>query len=116
MTSRWTGFQSALGPRLEAFLAHKRALGCRFRNEESPLRLLDRFLIDQHIETIAGITPAVIDAFLRSRPRTVPQSYNHLLGVVARLFDWFGRTRDRRPISGARHATADHRVSSSIPV
>jgi site-specific recombinase XerD len=88
VTSRWTGFQSALGPRLEAFLAQKRALGCRFRNEESPLRLLDRFLVEQHIETNDDITPAVIDAFLASRPRASPHSYNQLLGIVTRLFDW----------------------------
>jgi site-specific recombinase XerD len=88
MTSRWTGFQSVLGTRLEAFLAQKRALGCRFRNEESPLRLLDRFLVAQHIETINDITAAVIDAFLASRPRASPHSYNQLLGIVTRLFDW----------------------------
>jgi hypothetical protein len=30
----------------------------------------------------------VIDAFLASRPRSRPRSYNHLLGVVRRLFAW----------------------------
>jgi site-specific recombinase XerD len=88
MTSRWTGFRSALGSQMEAFLAQKRALGCRFRNEESPLRLLDRFLVERHVATIDDVTPAVIDAFLASRPRAAPHSYNQLLGIVTRLFDW----------------------------
>jgi site-specific recombinase XerC len=34
------------------------------------------------------VTPAVIDAFLAWRPRSRPRSYNHLLGVLRRLFDW----------------------------
>jgi site-specific recombinase XerD len=73
---------------METFLAHKRALGCRFQNEESPLRLLDQFLVEQHVRTIDDITPAAINAFLASRPRASPHSYNQLLGIVRRLFDW----------------------------
>jgi site-specific recombinase XerD len=88
MKSRWIGFRSPFAAGIEAFLAHKRALGCRFRNEESPLRLLDQFLVEQHVGTIDDITPAAIDAFLASRPRAAPHSYNQLLGIVTRLFDW----------------------------
>jgi len=88
MTTRWTGFQSPLAGGIQTFLAHKRALGCRFRGEEMNLRLLDRFLIEQHIATLEDISPAVIDAFLASRPRADPHSYNHLRGTVARCFEW----------------------------
>jgi site-specific recombinase XerD len=88
MTARRTVFQSVLQPSIERFLAHKRALGCRFQNEESPLRLLDQFLVEQRVRTIEGITPAVIDAFLASRLRASAQSYNQLLGMVRRLFEW----------------------------
>ena len=88
MTTRWTGFQSPLAGGIEAFLAYKRALGCRFRGEEMNLRLFDRFLVEHSIATLEDISPAVIDAFLASRPRADPRSYNHLRGTVARCFEW----------------------------
>lgn len=106
MTSSWSGFQSVLASGIEAFLAAKRGLGCQFRVEELSLRLLDRFLVAQAIQTVEAITPAVVDAFLASRPRPAPRSYNHLRGTLGRLFAWlaahdrFGaspvRTRPRR--------------------
>jgi site-specific recombinase XerD len=88
MTTRWTGFQSPLAGGIETFLAYKRALGCRFRGEEMNLRLFDRFLVEHHIATLEDISPVVIDAFLASRPRADPRSYNHLRGTVARCFEW----------------------------
>ena len=88
MKSSWTGFQSPLAPRIDAFLAHKRALGCLFRVEDLSLRLFNRFLIARAITTLSAITPEVVDAFLVSRPRHAPRSYNHLRGTLARLFDW----------------------------
>ena len=88
MTSRWTGFRGPLKAGIEMFLAHKRALGYKVRSTESALRLLDCFLVQQHLETVEAITPAVIEAFLASRPRTSPHSFNQLLEIVARLFDW----------------------------
>ena len=36
MKSSWTGFHSVLAPGIDAFLAHKRALGCLFRVEGCP--------------------------------------------------------------------------------
>jgi integrase len=88
MKSSWTGFHSPLAPGIDAFLAHKRALGCLFRVEDLSLRLFDRFLIAQSITTLSAITPAVVDAFLVSRPRHAARSYDHLRGTLTRLFDW----------------------------
>jgi site-specific recombinase XerD len=112
MTSRWTGFRSPLASGIEMFLAHKRALGCRFQTEESPLRLLDRFLVEHAVRTIAAITPDVIDAFLVSRPRTAPHSYNQLLGTVARLFDWLVARNlvPRSPVQAKRKRTTASRL------
>jgi integrase len=73
---------------IEAFLTHKRGLGCHFRVEELSLRLFDRFLVAQGIGTPEAITPGVVDAFLASRPRHAPRSYNHLRGTLVRLFTW----------------------------
>lgn len=82
------GFQSCLAAEIKAFVAHKRALARRFHTEESALRLLDRYLVEQGVTNIAAVTPELLDRFLASRPRTRPRSYNHLLGVLRRLFCW----------------------------
>jgi integrase len=42
----------------------------------------------QGVTSLDAITPALIEAFLATRPRSRPRSYNHLLGVVSRLFQW----------------------------
>jgi len=83
-----TDFRSPLAGSIEAFLAHKRALGRRYEAEERALRLLDRFLVEQGIETVAGVTAEHLDQFLAARPRPRPRSYNQLLGIVRRLFEW----------------------------
>lgn len=79
---------SPLAEPIRRFVAYKRALNRRFATEERTLVLLDRYLVEQGIGEPAGVTPAVLDAFLISRPRHQPRSYNHLLGVVRGLFDW----------------------------
>jgi site-specific recombinase XerD len=73
---------------IRCFVAHKRALNRRFDTEERALCLLDRYLVQQGVMVHKDVTSAVIHAFLTSRPRSRPRSYNHLLGVVRRLFDW----------------------------
>jgi len=88
MRRQWQGFSSPLASAFEQFLGHKRALGRRFRVEESVLRLFDRFLIMQSIPQLDLITPYVVDAFLASRPRVRPRSYNHLRGALVRFFEW----------------------------
>jgi site-specific recombinase XerD len=49
---------------------------------------LDRFLIERGVGSIEEVSPAVIDAFLASRPRDKSRSFNVLLGIVRHLFDW----------------------------
>ncbi len=48
MKSSWTGFHSPLAPGIDAFLAHKRALGCQFHVEDLSLRLFDSLLGPRH--------------------------------------------------------------------
>ncbi|HYT75117.1 MAG TPA: tyrosine-type recombinase/integrase [Vicinamibacterales bacterium] len=88
MKAAWTGFRSPLASHIVDFLATKRALGCRFVAEDRNLRLLDRFLVDQGVATVDAIMADHIEQFLASRPRPAAKGYNHLLGVVRRLFDW----------------------------
>lgn len=86
------------------FVDHKRVLGRRYDTEAGALRLFDRYLVGQHVATVGDITPAVIDAFLRSRPRRRSRSFNHLLGVLARFFTWLV-SRDIVPSSPVRTPT-----------
>lgn len=88
MKTAWTGYRSALAGAIEQYLATKRALGCKFANEDRTLRLLDRFLVDEQIGSVAAITNDCLERFMASRGRDNPRSYNHLLGVVRRLFEW----------------------------
>src|SRR2546425_11560204 len=87
MRAPWT-FRSPLAEGIERFLAYKRALGRRFDTEEKQLRLFDRFLVQQALTDLAEITPDLVAEFLAARPRPRPRSYNQLLGVLRRLFDW----------------------------
>jgi len=84
----WTGYRSALAGAIEQYLAAKRALGCKFVNEDRALRLLDRFLVEEQIGGADDITNDCLARFLASRGRDNPRSYNHLLGIVRRLFEW----------------------------
>ena len=88
MRSRWAGFQSPLAESITRFLAHKRALGRRYDVEEKQLRLVDRFLVEHRLTQLGELTPELLDLFLAGRPRQRPRSYNQLLGVLRRLFDW----------------------------
>jgi len=88
MRSAWNGFHSPLAEGIQAFLAYKRALGESFLTEEYALRALDAFLVQQQVHAIEDITAELIEAFLASRPRKRPRSYNHLVSVVRRLFNW----------------------------
>jgi site-specific recombinase XerD len=83
--------ESPLASAIGDFLSHHRALGKRFDSEEAALRLLDRYLVEQRIETIQAITPTLLEAFVCSRPRTRSRSYNHLVNVLQRLFLWLER-------------------------
>lgn len=83
----WQHYESVLAEPIARYLALKRAMGCRFENEERALRLLDRYLARAPIGRLGEITPEQLDAFLADRPRSA-RSHNALLGIVRGLFDW----------------------------
>lgn len=128
----WAGFKSPLADGINAFLAAKRALGRKYETDDRSLRLLDQFLVDRGIQAVEEITSEVVDAFMASRPRVEPRSYNALLGVVCRLFAWLAsrkmlarspvRSRSRREVQGrlahifdAREARQLLEVASGLP-
>lgn len=95
-----TGFAGPLAGEMIRFVDHKRVLGRRFDTEEGALRLFDRYLVEQGVGAIGGVTAPVIDAFVASRPRQRPRSFNHLVGVLRRFFQWLVAREviDRSPV------------------
>jgi integrase len=79
---------ASLASAVAAFLAHKRALGRKYLTEEAALRLLVAFADAHGVGELHQLTPAFLDAFVASRPRTRPRSFNHLVGVVGCFLDW----------------------------
>jgi site-specific recombinase XerD len=88
MRPRCPELASPLAEPIRRFVACKRALNRRFHTEDRALHLFDRYLVERGVAGLASVTPAIVEAFLASRPRSRPRSYNHLLGVVRRLFAW----------------------------
>jgi site-specific recombinase XerD len=92
---------SVAAPHISAFLNHKHALNRKYDVEAKALRLLDRHLNTVGVKTLAEITPEILDAFFLGRPRNRPRSFNHLVGVVGRLFEWMVEHEiiDRSPVT-----------------
>lgn len=104
-------FLSPLAPFLNQFVQYKRALNRKYRADAEVLRLFDRYLEGRDVIGWSAIDSALIDDFLKSRPRVSPRSYNHLLGIVHRFFafavmqEWVQRnpvTASPRPETGGR--------------
>jgi integrase len=70
------------------YLAHKRSLGKELAKVEPMLHLLDGNLLTQGVAELRQITAAHIDAFVASRSRRSPRSYNGLIGAIRGLLDW----------------------------
>jgi site-specific recombinase XerD len=81
-------FHSALAEPMTNFVYYKRALNRKYVTEAAALRLFDRYLNDHAVCDWKSIDSSLVDAFLQSRSRNRPRSYNHLLGVVRRFFKW----------------------------
>jgi site-specific recombinase XerD len=81
-------FHSVLAEPLSNFVQYKQALNRKYRSEAAALYLFDRYLSERHITGWESVDKILIDEFLKSRPRTRPRSYNHLVGVIRRFFAW----------------------------
>jgi site-specific recombinase XerD len=88
MKSASKDFESPLADAIRKFLTHKRALHKKFFTEEKALRLFDRYLVSEGISHVDEVTCEILNAFISSRRRARPRSYNHLVGVIRRLFNW----------------------------
>jgi site-specific recombinase XerD len=103
---------SALAEPIRQFVEYKRALNRKYRSEAAALRLFDQYLCEHAATGWNCIDSILIDRFLQSRPRTRPRSYNHLLGVVHRFFDWtvVQRLVASNPVSARRRRDTGKRI------
>lgn len=112
MTASVLRLQSALADPIMRFVDHKRALGRSYDTEFGALRLFDRFLAERNVLHLEQVTADLIEAFMASRPRSRPRSYNHLLCTVRRLFEWLVQHEEleQSPVRiGPRRLTAHRR-------
>lgn len=103
---------SLLAGPIGAFLHYKRALGCKYQTEAAALYLFDRYIADQHVIALNQIDSRLIDAFLASRPRARVRSYNHLVGVTRRFFDWASiqGVFERNPVNASSRRVTGQRI------
>lgn len=95
------------------FLAHKRALGRKYLTEEATLRLLLAFAERHGVADLRQLTPALLDEFVASRPRTRSRSFNHLVGVLGCFLDW-AVTQQRLQVSPL-HRTRRRQTDQRLP-
>jgi site-specific recombinase XerD len=105
-------YEGPLANSITLYLAHKRALGKRMEKTESELRLLDKYLVEQRVGELDQITPVHLEGFLSSRPRRRGRSYNELLAMVRRLFDWLV---SQEKLASSPLQCSTRRVSAALP-
>jgi len=81
-------FKSPLAECINSFVEYKHALNYKYLTEVNVLQMFDQYLCDQGISDPESIDTAVIEGFLKSRPRRTAGSYNHLLGTMLVFFEW----------------------------
>jgi integrase len=94
------------------FVAHKRALGRKYRTEEATLRLLVAFCHQHDVAELEALTSSLLDAFIASRPRTRARSVNHLVGILGCFLDWAVSQQhlEASPLFKTRRRDTDRRI------
>lgn len=97
---------------VNGFLAHKRALGRKYRTEEATLRLLVPFAGQHGVTRLRQLTPALLEEFAGSRPRPRARSFNHLVGNLGCFLDWAVAQQrlDASPLRATRRRETDRRL------
>jgi len=88
-------YVSALAPYLEAFVAEKRALGCRYRTATSMLSRFDRFLT-AHAVTSPDLSKPLVESWIRKQPFESLSTQRNRIHVV-RQFGLFLIRRGHTP-------------------
>lgn len=112
MSRRSPDLRSVLAEPIRAFVEYKQALSRKYLVEAASLRLLDQYLNELGLTAREQIDAQIIDDFLASRPRGRPRSYNHLLGVTHRFFEWavLHRLIERNPATARPRRETSRRI------
>lgn len=94
------------------FLAHKRALGRKYRTEEATMRPLLAFTGQHGVTHLCQLTPGLLDEFAASRPIPRARSFNHLIGNLGCFLDWAVAQQrlDASPLRASRQRETDRRL------
>ena len=94
------------------FLAHKRALGRKYRTEEATLRLLLACAGQHGVTHLRQLTPGLLEEFAASRPRPRARSFNHLIGNLGCFLDWAVAQQrlDASPLGVRRRRETEQRL------
>lgn len=103
---------SVLAMPIKTFLQYKRALGCKYQTEAAALYLLDDYVADQRAMTWERLDSGLIEGFLASRPRSHARSYNNLVAVIHRFFEWTvtQRMTDHNPVTAKPRRVTGQRI------
>jgi integrase len=103
---------TSLAGTVAGFLAHKRALGRKYRTEEATLRLLVAFCNKQGVTELEGLSASLLDAFIASRPRARARSFNHLVGILGCFLDWAVNQQrlEASPLVRSRRRETERRI------
>ena len=108
--SRTYEYRSGLASQISAFIAEKRACGCKYEKEAKTFQTLDRFLVEQGINT--PVLPELVVEKWIEKPDVYPSRYRYDRNFRSRLssqrtvlFAW--------PLSVSRYAETCELLSSS---
>lgn len=82
--SRVYNYQSGLAEPINAFIAEKRMLGCKYEKESKILWEMDRFLLDQGITT-PELPKTAVEKWIEKRPNEKRKNQRYRLNFVKRF-------------------------------
>ena len=82
--SRTYEYRSGLASQISAFIAEKRACGCKYEKEAKTFQTLDRFLVEQGINTPL-LTELVDEKLNEKRPNEKRKNQKSRLNIKKRL-------------------------------
>ena len=82
--SRTYEYRSGLASQISAFIAEKRACGCKYEKEAKTFQTLDRFLVEQGINTPV-LPELVVEKWIEKRPNEKRKNQKWRLNFTKRF-------------------------------
>ena len=109
-------FQSSVAGLLEDFLQHHRALGQRFDTEERAQRLFDQYLLEQGVQQLADMSPALLQAFLKLTPSVSCKELQPSFRRAAAMEPMVSASATACRVAFARATPSPNHHSNPLPV